>query len=383
MFLDTHGKVIYVGKAKNLRDRVSSYFSNNLLPKTALLVTEISKINHVVVESEIDAFLLEANLIKKYRPKYNLIGKDDKSYPYIEITREKIPLVKIVRHETEFGPYPPGSDTARLLRFLRRIFPYVTQKHKPGEICLRAHLGLCPCADFSVYPKNLKNLKDFLKGKRLSVQKNLEKEMEGHSKKQEYETAAEIKDKLAKLAYLTAPRTNPWEYEKNPNLVSDRQQLETEELQKILQLDRLSKIEGYDISNISGKLATGSQVVFVDGKPEKKLYRRYRIKTKNTPDDFAMIREVLIRRLKSDAPLPDLVVIDGGRGQLNTALEIIKDKPVIGLAKREEEIYLANGEIIRLPKSSPALHLLQRLRDEAHRFSRKYHFLLRRNNMLT
>lgn len=379
-----------MGKAKNLRDRVSSYFAkpSTLLPKTALLVEEIVKIDHIDVESEIDAFLLEANLIKKYCPKYNLIGKDDKSYPYIEIdVKSPIPLVKIVRQQTNpknryFGPYPPGSDAARLLRFLRHIFPFVSQKHKKGEICLRSHLGLCPCADLSVYPKNLKNLMDFLSGKRLSVQKNLEKEMEAYSQKQEYEKAALIKEQLQKLAYLTAPRTNPWEYQKNPNLVSDRRNLEIGELEKILGLSNLNKIEAYDIANISGKFASGSQVVFVGGVPEKKFYRRYKITTKDAPDDYAMIREVLTRRLKSDVPLPDLFVIDGGKGQLNVALSIISKRPVIALAKREEEIYTQDGKIIRLPKNSAALHLLQRLRDEAHRFSRKYHFLLRRNNML-
>lgn len=374
-----------MGKAKSLRDRVKSYFapSETLLPKTALLVSNIKKTNHISVESEIDAFLLEAKLIKKYWPKYNILGKDDRSYPYIEITKDPVPLVKIVHIKTNFGPYPPGSDPARLLRFLRHIFPFVSQKHKPGEICLRSHLNLCPCADLSVYPKNLKNLIDFLSGKRKSVQKTLEKEMKIYSKNQQYEKAAVIKDQLEKLAYLTAPRTNPWEYEKNPNLVSDRRNQELADLEKVLGISHISKIEGYDISNTSGKLATGSQVVFINGEPEKKFYRRYRIKTKDTSDDFAMLNEVLNRRLKSDIPLPELMIIDGGKGQLSS---LSFQRPpllkVIALAKRLEIIYTDDGKTIQLPSDSPALHLLQRLRDEAHRFSRRYHFLLRRNNML-
>lgn len=342
------------------------------------MVSEISKIDHVIVESEIDAFLLEAKLIKKHKPKYNLIGKDDKSYPYIQLT----PMVKVVHKPTSFGPYPPGSDTHKLLRYLRHIFPFISEKHKPGQICLRSHLGLCPCANPSAYPKNLKNLRDILNGKRLSVQKNLQTEMIKYSEKREYEKANEIKIKLEKLAYLTAPRTNPWEYEKNPNLTTDRRQEETEELEKVLGITPINKIECYDIANLSGKSASGSQVVFVNGVPEKKFYRRYKVQTKNTPDDYAMMREVLTRRQKSDVSLPDLFVIDGGKGQLNTALQVIKNRPVIGLAKREEEIFTSDGKIIKLPKSSPALHLLQRLRDEAHRFSRKYHFYLRRKKML-
>jgi len=235
----------------------------------------------------------------------------------------------------------------------------------------------------------------------------LKKEMDIYSQKQEYEKAAEIKEKLEKLAYLTAPRTSPWEYENNPNLVNDRRNLELKELEKILGISHISKIEGYDISNTAGKLATGSQVVFINGEPEKKFYRRYKIKfTSPTggPDDFAMLSEVLSRRLKSDVPLPELFVIDGGRGQLNAAISVIASEAkqssrnenrllrrsaprndtikIIGLAKKDEEIYTENGEIIRLPKNSPALHLLQRLRDEAHRFSRKYHFYLRRKKML-
>lgn len=378
--------MIYVGKAKNLRDRVSSYFSGNLLTKTQVLVSEINKIDHVVVQSEIDAFLLEANLIKKYLPKYNLIGKDDKSFPYIEITKDKIPLVKIVREKTAFGPYPPGSDTARLLRFLRRIFPYVSEKHKEGKICLRANLGLCPCNNLDKYPKNLKNLKDFLSGKRTSVQKKLEREMTNYSKDQDYESALEIKKKLEKIAYLTAPRTNPWEYEINPNLVSDLRSGELEELEKVLEINKITKIEAYDISNTSGKLATGSQVVFIDGEPQKKFYRRYKIaftSPSGGPDDFAMLSEMLSRRLKSDIPLPQLFVIDGGKGQVEAIASLEHNVKTIGLAKRLETIYTDDGKVIQLPLNSPALHLLQRLRDEAHRFSRKYHFFLRKRNMLT
>jgi excinuclease ABC subunit C len=354
-----------VGKAKNLRDRVSSYFLTNLLPKTKILVSEITKIDHIIVESEIDALLLEANLIKKYLPKYNSLGKDDKTYPYIEIDKE----VKIVHQRNNkkakyFGPYPTGSEIRILLKFLK------------------IQLDIYPFLEPKIYHKNLLRLVKFLSGKRQEVQKQLKKEMEEFSKKQEYEKAAEIKKKLERLEWLTAPRTNPWEYQKNPNLVSDRRNLEINELEKILQIPKISKIEGYDISNISGKSASGGQVVFINGIPEKKYYRRYKIISKDSPDDYAMLSEMLSRRLKSDIPLPELFVIDGGRGQVDAIASLQHDVKTIGLAKRNEEIYTQNGEIIRLSKSSPALHLLQRVRDESHRFSRKYHFFLRKRNML-
>lgn len=192
--------------------------------------------------------------------------------------------------------------------------------------------------------------------------------------KNDFEQASLLKKQLERLQYITAPRTKPWEYESNPNLVSDRRNEESISLENILGIRPIKKIEGYDISDTSGKLATGAQVTFVDGSPEKSLYRRYKIRQKNA--DVAMIQEVISRRLKSKIPLPDLVVIDGGKEHL-----VSTPVPTIGLAKRLETIYF-QGKTIQLPANSPALHLLQRLRDEAHRFSRRYHFLLRRKSML-
>lgn len=380
-FRNKSGKVVYVGKARSLRDRVSSYFGPNLLPKTAALVAEIAKIDHIVVESEVDALLLEANQIRKLKPHYNITGKDGKNFPYIEITKDKIPLVKIVRYETGFGPYPPGSDIQSLLRYLRRIFPYVSERHTNNRPCLRSHLGLCPCPDYRNYLQDLKHLKDFLMGKRKSVIKNLEKEMQSAAQNQDFEKAAEIKNKLNQMNYISSAQYRPWQYEQNPNLVSDTHSNEVSELQKILNISVLEKIEAYDISNTAGKQGTGAGIAFINGEPEKKLYRRYRIKLKSSPDDYAMLKEVLARRLKSDVPLPDLFVIDGGTGQVSAARQVIKNIPVIGLAKKLETIVTDHGEI-NLPENSPALHLLQRMRDEAHRFSRKYHFLLRSRKML-
>lgn len=355
------------------------------MPKTASLVSEIAKIDYIEVASEVDALLLEANQIKKYLPKYNIAGKDGSSFPLIEITNDNIPLVRIVRRKEDpksfyFGPYPTGSDIAGLLRYLRRIFPFVSEKHR-GRPCLRSHLGLCPCPDYNDYPSNLKHLKDFLGGKRTAVQKQLEKEMKIAAKAQNFEEANRIKNKLDQIAWIISAENRPWQYEQNPNLVNDRRNEEVKKLAELLNISPLHKIEAYDISNTSGKQATGAQVTFIDGEPEKSLYRRYKIKLKEVPDDYAMLKEVLSRRLKSDKPLPELFVIDGGKGQVSAVREIISNVPVIGLAKRLETIITPNTEI-KLSPDSPALHLLQRLRDEAHRFSRKYHFLLRSRKML-
>ncbi|MCL4390300.1 MAG: GIY-YIG nuclease family protein [Patescibacteria group bacterium] len=383
-FKNRAGQIIYIGKAKSLRDRVSSYFTSpDLLPRTKLLVSEIAEIDHVVTQSEIDALILEANLIRKFAPRYNVNWKDGKAYPLIEITiKDKVPLVRLVRHETNpkaryFGPYPAGTDVVQMLRFLRRIFPFVSQKHLAGQVCLRAHLGLCPCQDLSKYPKSIKLLISVLRGQRASMQKNLQKQMAAAAKVNNFEEAAKIKAQLEKLAWLTAPRTPSWEYETNPNLTFDRQQAALSDLQHLLGLPVLRKVECYDISNTSGQSATGGQVTFTFGQPEKSLYRRYKIRRAAAPNDVAMMKEMLSRRLKSKVALPDLIVIDGGKEHL-FPLPV----PVIGLAKRLEMIYLVNGKTIQLPSNSPALQLLEQMRDEAHRFSRRYHFYLRSKKML-
>jgi len=371
-FHQKSGKVVYVGKARNLADRVKSYFAANLLPKTARMLAESASITYVEVESEVDALLLEANYIRKLRPKYNLAGKDDKSLPFIEI-----PSLKIVHKKSQnyqyFGPYPPGSNIRRLLRFLQiqlNVFPFLPKDE---------------------YYDNLKKLTNFLAGKRKLVQRQLAKEMRTNAKAQNFEKAQNIKERLEQISYLTSAKHPPWQYEQNPNLVSDQRGNEIQDLQNILNLNKLEKIEGYDIANLSGKFATGSQVTFINGVPAKKFYRRYKIRLKDTPDDYTMLAEMLARRLKSDVSLPELMVIDGGRGQVTSVREVIlskhcesKDLPrVIGLAKRLETIYTDDGREIHLQNTSSALHLLQRLRDEAHRFARRYHFFLRSKSMLS
>ncbi len=369
------------------------------------MVSEISGIDHVITESEIDALLLEANLIRKLLPKYNVNWKDGKSYPLIEISiKDPVPKVRAVRRETNpkaryFGPYPTGSDLSSLLRFLRPIFPFVSENHPGNRPCLRSHLGLCPCPNVFTgkqaqkkYRSALAQLILFLQGQRQEIQHSLTKEMAKEADKENFEKANEIKKRLQQLSLITARRTRPWEYESNPNLIADRRAQELSDLKRLLKLPKLQKIECFDISNTAGKLATGSQVTFVEGIPDKALYRHYRIKRSGVQNDVAMIREVLTRRLESSISLPDLVILDGGKGQLTAARSALAKSSVsksgknlpflIALAKRRETIYSLNLPPINLPLGSPALSLVQRLRDEAHRFSRRYHFWLRDKKML-
>jgi len=358
----------------------------------------------VEVESEIDAFLLEANFIRKYQPKYNSELKDNANYPLIEITlKDPIPTVKIVRLESNpkavyFGPYPLGSDVSRYLRYLRKIFPFVSQKHQKNTVCFRFHLGLCPCGNLvtpqgkRTYRTTLRHLINFLSGKRQIVQKQLQKEMNEAFQNEDFITAGEIKNHLDKMAWITAPRLRAFEYETNPVLVEERRSEEVSSLENVLGINEIHRIECYDISNTSGKLATASMVVFVDGQKTSSEYRHFRIKFVNRPGDVLMMEETLRRRFKSKGivatwPKPDLIVVDGGAGQLSVARKVLTEYnlsiPTISLAKREEEIYIQTDIKLKLPDDSPALRLIKKMRDEAHRFSRRYHFLLRDKQMLS
>ncbi len=381
---------------------MASYFRDDhlLQPKTAQLVSDIKSLDHIKTESEIDALLLEANLVTKFLPKYNISLKDDKAYPYIEITwGDIVPQVKIVRRKNNaqsqyFGPFPVGTNLQPLMRLLRRVFPYVSQNHPGGKTCLRSHLGLCPCPDvyFDAKAKNhyktdLCQLALFLDGKRQQVQKDLIKHMQTAAKAQNFEEANLYKYKLTQIDYLTAPRTQAWEYVTNPNLVEDKLEAETESLKHILHLTKLDRIECYDVATMSGKHNSGARVVIVNGVPEKRLYRHYKIAAKAAPNDVAMMQEMLTRRLKNkDDNLPDLIVLDGGLGQLGAAKEAMyqtkTNVPLISLAKQLETIYFPDGAKLNLELANPALHLLQKLSDEAHRFSRTYHFWQRRKSLL-
>lgn len=414
LYKNKEKKVIYVGKAVNLRNRIRSYFQKNVLyAKTAELVKNIDSYSIIKTETEFEALLLEARLIKKYQPKYNSVAKDDKHPLYIRISKDEFPKITTARreglnHAFYFGPFPSSRTVSETLKFLRTIFPYCTEKRIGKRACFYAHLGLCrPCPNEIVkekgekynvlknkYRKNVFQIKKILMGKHKSVIISLQKEMNKLAKELRYEEAAEIKRQIMRINYLITNHPRVSAYLTNPNLYDDQRKEEVKDLGKILSIRPPFKIEGYDISNIMGKNATGSMVTFVDGEAEKSLYRRFKIKSKNTPDDVAMMGEVLQRRLNNQQwPYPDLFLIDGGESQVGQAIKTLAENkvniPVIGLAKRFEEIIIPKKkgerlsfESVKLPRSSLALKLIQRVRDEAHRFAKKYHKILRKKSML-
>lgn len=395
IFKDKLNEVLYVGKAIDLYHRVASYFNRNDR-KTTILVTRMSAVETIIVESELEALILEANLIKKFKPPFNVRLMDDKDYLYIGLTKEDFPKVITLRkHDLNkvtksFGPFPSSRTVRDTLKLLRRVFPWCSNPPKNVDYpkaklraCFYYHLRLCPGACVGLiskedYQKNIKRFSKFMEGKKQELMDEIFKEMQQASSNQEFEEALRLKKMLQGIGYLT--QTNRTKlYLENPNFLEEERSNALLDLQKDLNLSKLpERIEGYDISNIQGKEAVGSMVVLTQGEIDKSQYRKFKIKITGKPNDVGMHREMLGRRLKhSEWRVPDLIIIDGGRGQVRGAkLEIINSKldiPVYGLAKRLEWLYPPEGEIIKLPKRSLSLKLLQKLRDEAHRFAITYH----------
>ncbi len=394
-----------MGKAKNLKNRVSSYFHQNaqLYGKTAALIPQIAKIKIIPVESEIEALLLEANLIKKYTPKYNIRLTDGKAYPLIRITiHDTYPAVLTARQQEDkdsvyFGPFPNSSAVRSVLRTLRKVFSYQSTQNHQKTICLYHHIGLCPCASVynsaeakKEYKKTIRYIVDFLEGKTQKVLDALEKERDTFAKDEAFEKAALVQKQIDYILYITQPMHQPFEYETNPNLKIDLRMREMLSLKEILKSHGVNvalprRIECYDNSNFQGSNPTSSMVVLTDGEIDKSQYRKFKIKTVKGPNDFASMQEVLTRRLNhAEWPMPDLFIVDGGKGQVSSAKEILDALgvtiPVVGLAKREETIITSDFQEIKLPKSSPALQLVIRIRDEAHRFAITFHRKLRSRN---
>lgn len=409
LFLDEKNKIIYVGKAKNLRKRVSSYFQKNTEQniRTNILISQIVNIKTLTVNSEIEAFLLENLYIKKYKPKYNIKLTDDKAYPMIKITIKDIyPKVLIVRRREDkesiyFGPFPNAVNMLKtVLKTIRRIFPYQSVRNHANRICLFHHLGLCSCPNVlnspeakQEYKNNIKHIVDFLNGNTKKVISDLRKERDVLSKQEKFEKASLLQKKINAIELITGPlyRTSPV-LDISPNTY-DLRKKEIDNLLFILNtnnvyIKNLKKIECYDISNISGKNAAGSMVTFTNGEKETSLYRKFRIRKINAPNDFGMMSEVLDRRLNhKEWKYPDLIIVDGGKGQVSTALNALKKLslkiPVIGLAKKQETIITPDLKEITLPQNSDALKLIMRIRDEAHRFAISYHKKLRSKSLFS
>ena len=534
LFRDSTGKVLYVGKAKNLRNRVRSYFQSgkNLDPKTQVMVDKIRDLETIIVDNELEALVLESNLIKKYKPRYNVNLRDDKSYPYIRITNEPFPRIfvtrKIVRDGSKYlGPYTDVKNLRFIIKAVRKIFPVRSCKYyldddvitaKKVKVCLDYHIKRCqgPCEGLvseQEYQRMIRRVEQFLKGKTRNLLQELTEEMTEESKRLHFEIAARLRDQIRMIEnyYFTAPKVVIHDFEDRDVIalaqeaedacavvfkirdgkIVGRQHFyltgvedkpETETLEKFLQqyylendftanqvflpfelgssqkllsdwmsrraghkiellvpqigekkkligltqknarylLDELllqklkrkegaaynvrmlqkdlklesppRRIEAFDISNFQGKNAVASMVCFINGKPHKSDYRHFKIRSKETPDDFAMMREAVFRRykrvLEEKKPLPDLILVDGGKGQLSSALKVLRSlgldqQPVIGLAKRLEEVFLpGHSEPQNIPKRSAGLKLLQHIRDESHRFAITYHRKLRQKQTL-
>jgi len=505
---DVNDNVIYVGKSKSLRKRVKSYFKDKKdRPKTYVLMQHFNSLEYIVTNSEKEALILEANLIKKFMPKYNIRLKDDKKYPYVKITNEDFPRLILTRNisknGTYYGPFTDVKSVRSTVKFLKQLFKIRTCKHMDGP-CLNYQIDLCyaPCdgrISKEEYHEIIEKIDLFFQGRYNDILKNLKNEMKKASQNMEFEKAAvlrdqiksieevmvkqfvdeldddldqdviassenkdttiivvlsirkgkiiskddylmdntknqdisevlysfiqqyyginrhipkeliiedNIKDKELIIEWLSDLRgnkvkiTNPQKGRKlrlirmargNAEIIKKQKEKVNNsliELQNYLKLKNVPHvIEGYDVSNISGTLQVGSKVSFFDGKPNKKQYRRFKLETPG-PNDYGMMRELLTRRFESlvgeeDYKKPDLVLIDGGKGQLHIAVEVLNelgldDIPVIGLAKEFEEVFVpqSNKPII-IPHNKESLHILQRVRDEAHRFGVTYHRKLR------
>ena len=506
---DASDTIIYIGKAKNLIKRVKSYFREKLdRPKTQILMSHFDSLEYIVTNSEKEALILEATLIKKYRPRYNVQLKDDKRYPYVKITDEKFPRLLITRNVTKngiyYGPFTDVGSVKQTVKFLKSLFKIRTCRNMNGP-CLNSQIDLCyaPCNDGITekeYSEIINKIDLFFQGKYSTIVKNLKREMMEAAENEEYEKAAVIRDQIASIeeimekqfvdlvdddldqdviaisqgddevVVIIMPIRNgkivgrddflmsasqydspseimfafiqqyygynrhvpkqilldedigekqlleEWLSDLRGNKVSikvpqkgvklrlvkmarknadiikhQKKKMESAliELKKYLKLEMIPHvIEGYDISNISGKFAVGSKVSFKDGKPNKKMYKHFKMETPG-PNDFAMMEELLTRRLKmvDRDPEPDLIVIDGGKGQLGMACGVLEKLnlthiPIIGLAKEFEEIFIPNSSRpIIIPKNNQALHLLQQVRDESHRFAITYHRKLRSKNI--
>jgi len=387
IYRNKSNEIIYVGKAINLKKRVSQYFLRDdaLGPKTKTLVSQIDKIETKVVGSEIEALILEASLIKKHLPKYNSLMRDDRSYIYIVVTHDDLPIIysthksNLPTNADVFGPFPSGSDVKSLLKTIRHIFPYYTKKHPKTE-CLYCHLHLCPGPNISkaLYKKSINKIKKILNGKFLLLRRQLVTEMNANSKQQNYEQSLLIKNQIDSLDYVVNGWRNLNNLFSEINLDDDVSSRSLQELQTTLApylpVKKLHRIECYDISQFGTKYFVGSMTVAIDGKLDHTQYRQFKINTKYTADDQFMIREVVYRRLQHPKwGTPDLVIVDGGKPQISSIYPIFPTS--IGLAKKLETIVIKNDKKfveINLPQNSSALNLLKNLRNEAHRFANRY-----------
>jgi len=410
---DAQGRVLYVGKAKDLRSRVSSYFqdSADLLgtrgPDIARMAAMVTDIDFLDCETEVDALLNESRLIKDIQPPFNALLKDDKTFPYLEITtRDDFPAVYVTRNPRPrgsklYGPFVSPRWVREAVNALQKVFKFRTceldisaadDSRRFFRPCLLHAINQCtaPCADRisrEAYRRDVDRLKKFLNSKRSVVLRQMNREMEAAAAEQRFEEAAELRDRIRAIESLSLSGSPDEHVQPEVFFVDPAKGLE--KLTELLELDQpVRSVEGIDIANLHGEESVGALVCFLDGRPFKNGYKRFRIRTVEGIDDYAMIREVITRRYRHAAEgeelYPDVILIDGGLGQLHAALDAFSEmnlRPpmVVSLAKREEEIHIqARSKPVRLPRNNEALRLLQQVRDEAHRFAQHYHHILRR-----
>ncbi len=378
------------------------------------MVLLAKRVKYQVLASELSALLTEAELISTYQPPYNILLKDDKSPLYIIFSDDEFPLVKNVRkkelftlkYHAKFGPFQSAYQVKQVLQIARPLFRWCDQpNNKDKKPCFYFHIELCDGAccglvSAQTYSQNLKQLQLFLRGRSTELISSLTKQRDQQSKLLRYESAGETQQKISALNAVTK---TPYRLKPDPTpialraLPSDRLKYLSQVLTEFAFIPRsqpLHRIECYDVSNISGTLAVVAQVVFVDGQPDKSQYRRFNIKTLNSPDDVGMLKEALLRRQNHpEWGRPDLIVIDGGKTQLRTALSVWQECPVISIAKNPDRLVIPRRLtsqlsvkptdliIVKLQSNHPALLLVQSLRDEAHRFA-KYHHTRRRSQQL-
>ena len=438
-FLDANAKILYVGKAKNLKNRVKSYTQiNQLTSQKQELVKTATQLKFEILTSEVEALLIEAELIRLHQPAFNVLLKDDKSPLYVRFAPGPFSGVELVRKRDVIryhldgvilGPYQSAYKLKQVLKIARKLFPWCDQAQKKinlvksnqdsaqaqlsqnHQACFYHHLDLCPGAcigqiNETEYQANLKQLILFLRGQKKEVVRHLKTKMLQAARELEFEQAAKLKQKIELIETVTSQQ-----YRLKPDLIlpalhEQKNKNALDHLRKILievthlpNLTQLNRIEGYDVSNIMGQNAAVSMVCFTQGLTDKTNYRLFNIKTLNTPNDYGMLQEALRRRQNHrEWGTPDLIVIDGGKGQVRSALSVWHWAcPIIGLVKHPDRLVIPikikrdkktnrleiEYQFITLPSDHPTLHLVEQIRDESHRFAKKQHIRLRRKKLIS
>lgn len=411
VYIFRHKKeILYVGKSVNIKARVLSHWENARIDaKEASIIGGADRVECIVTDSEFNALLLESRLIQQYKPKFNSRWRDDRSDLYIKITvGDEYPKVFSTRKELMkgsryFGPFQSVHAVEMILKEIRKIFPYCSQSRIGKRPCFYSKLHLCnPCPSaieqikdevlkqelITKYNKNIKNIIKILNGKTGALLNNFYSELKRLSKKQKYEEAVLVRNRIMYFENLLHRRLYSPDIILNYNLSTESLMSLKELLGKFVNnIEELNRIECIDVSNFSQKKATASLVVFTDGLSDKKEYRRFKIKDLNLKSDFEMMNEVLERRFKRDWKLPDLLVVDGGKPQVRITLQNLLEKginiPIIGIAKHPDRLVIGNKDFTMVRPSMHHLgfNLIRKIRDESHRFAKKYHVLLRNKGM--